>query len=1128
MKRHALMAGQLLNPVLENFSTMNLSEYIEALKNYKTLAPDIVCHKSIPGKEAQYGAWPTIDRLGNGGFGNFSNARKIFSQKGIDRLYLHQKEAVEQISKGIHTVVATPTASGKSLIYNLPVLETLLEDANARALYLFPLKALARDQLGTVRELLKIAQAIAEDSSKSKAADGLFATHSKAGEETANPSSIINAIPSDRERVTQKLSLSADVYDGDLTSYTKSKIRNNPPNFLLTNPEMLHLSMLAHHHLWEDFFRSLRYVVVDEVHTYRGVMGSHMAWVFRRLIRICRYYGTDPVFIFCSATIDNPVELASGLTGLEVQLVDGNHAPAGQKEILLMGGMAGAAQTAIQLMHAAIHRGLRTIVYAQSRKITELIAMWATQRAGELGEKISAYRAGFLPEERREIEEKLSSGELLAVVSTSALELGIDIGNLDLCILVGYPGTIMSTWQRAGRVGRDGKASAMIFVAHEDALDHYFMNNPDEFFSMPPEKAVINPYNEVIMARHLECAAADLSIKAGEAIIADDAVRWAMEKLERDATLLRSSDGSTWFSSRKSPHREVNLRGTGSTIPIFLAELMPEAESAFASEEGLRFEVESPPHKRSAAKSFKRVTPSKKSIISQQDGQSNPRRQKPLGSVDLHRAFYETHEGAVYLHHGETYVVGKFDHEKRFVEVNPERVSYFTRARSHKSTEILEITQTKSVWNCRIGLGRLQVTDQVTGFERKTVKGQKSLGIVPLDLPPNIFETEGLWIEIPLAVQDYLESNRYHFMGAIHALEHAAIGILPLLVMTDRNDLGGISIPFHPQIEGAAVFIYDGTPGGIGLSRQAFEGCDVMLERTFNAIASCKCEFGCPACVHSPKCGSGNRPIDKLAALTLLEEMKEQRPERLPCKTQSFSPSSINGEGENTEKRGNLNITAPPAMREMALTPIYRGKSNGSSNVKERVGRFESAHKIVKDGDTIRYGVLDLETRRSAKEVGGWHKADRMGVSCVVVYDSKSDQYIEYLQEDVPRLERDLLRYDLIIGFNIVKFDYKVLGGLSDFNFHGLPTLDLLVNIYETLGYRLSLNRLAEETLGEAKSADGLLALKWWKEGRLREIIDYCIQDVKVTKDLYLFGKDNGYLLFKNKAGKKVRLPVKF
>ena len=263
--------------------------------------------------------------------------------------------------------------------------------------------------------------------------------------------------------------------------------------------------------------------------------------------------------------------------------------------------------------------------------------------------------------------------------------------------------------------------------------------------------------------------------------------------------------------------------------------------------------------------------------------------------------------------------------------------------------------------------------------------------------------------------------------------------------------------------------------------------------------------------------------------------MKRQRIKRgLADKASPPNPILNNGAVESTEKRGDLILNAPLGLGEMARSPIYRGKSNGishvkeRSDVKERVAPFKSAMEKGSRKEEIRYGVLDLETRRSAKEVGGWHKADRMGVSCVVVYDSKSDQYIEYLQEDIPRLERDLLRYDLIIGFNIVKFDYKVLGGLSDFNFHGLPTLDLLVNIYETLGYRLSLNRLAEETLGEAKSADGLLALKWWKEGRLREIIDYCIQDVKVTKDLYLFGKDNGYLLFKNKAGKKVRLPVKF
>ncbi|MCG8564710.1 MAG: DEAD/DEAH box helicase, partial [Desulfobacterales bacterium] len=708
---------------------MSLEEYIQALKQYKGFRGDIVCHRQMAASQPVF----SEESLGLD-----HDPAPLLSAFNIERLFVHQVEAVSRIANGEHLVIATPTASGKSLTYNLPVLDHLRSSPQSHALYLFPLKALARDQLDTVQSYLKKIQKIDPELPK----------------------------------------LWAGVYDGDISSYMKAKIRKAPPQVLLSNPEMLHLAMLAHHHLWEDFFRNLQYVVIDEVHTYRGVMGSNMAWVFRRLRRICRFYGSEPRFIFCSATIANPAQLCQRLTGLKVGVVDKAGAPSGRKDVVLMRGLEGAAQTAIALIHSAVHRGLRTIVYTQSRKITELIAIWASQRAKKFKDKISAYRAGFLPEERREIEQKLASGELLAVVSTSALELGIDIGNLDLCVLVGYPGTIMSTWQRAGRVGRDGKDAAMVLIAHEDALDQYFINNPDIFFSMPPETAMINPANPVILKSHLECAAAELSLKADEAFVQDPLIQGAVGALELKGKLLRSANGELWMASRKNPHREVSLRGTGRSIPIF-----------------------------------------------------NQETRQSLGEIDRHRSYFETHEGAVYLHRGQSYMVTRFDHEKGSVEAVPKEVNYYTRALSSKNTEIIEIKESRMVHGTRMGYGRLKITEQVTGFDRKRVSTGKSLGIVPLNLPELTFETQGIWIEIPDRVREEIESRRMHFMGGIHALEHAAIGIMPLLVMTDRNDLGGISIPFHPQTSKAAVFVYDGVPGGLGLSRQAFDRAELLFQR---------------------------------------------------------------------------------------------------------------------------------------------------------------------------------------------------------------------------------------------------------------------------------------------------------
>jgi len=965
-------------------SEASVAEFLAWVERTPWLAVDIAGRRFFPAKAPRLALperpWPAPVRRG-------------LDLLGVRDLYEHQVRAVDLIRCGRHVVVATPTSSGKSLIYNLPVLEACHADRKARALYLFPLKALAQDQRRALDSL----------------AASLFPTPTSA------------------------------IYDGDTQASQRSRIRKNPPNVLFTNPDMLHLGILPSHESWSEFFTNLKFVVVDEVHTYRGIMGSHMAWVFRRLIRLCRLHGADPTFVCSSATIANPEELASDLTGLAMNAVLEGTAASPPKHMLLLNGVDGAARKAIGLLQEAMKRGLRTIVYCKSRRMTELIALWAGEREGEERDRISAYRAGFLPEERREIEARLSSGELLAVVSTSALELGIDIGGLDVCILVGYPGSIMATLQRSGRVGRGGREAVTFLVGHEDALDQYFMQHPDEFFALKAERAVINPRNPAIAARHLQCAAAEATLRAGDPLVGEN--RGLVEELVRGGELLQSRDGQEFFSKIRQPHRSVALRGTGATVAIT-------------------------------------------------DTDSGER----IGMVDGFRAVLETHPGAVYLHRGATYVIADLDLQAGLARARRTKVSYYTRVRHEKSTDIIEASASRPVFGAMVSLGRLKVTDQVTGYDRISTRGGRNLGTVPLYMPPLVFETQGVWIAIPETVRRQVEEEMLHFMGGIHALEHAAIGMMPLLVMTDRNDLGGISIPFHPQVGSAAVFIYDGLPGGCGLAGQAYDQYETLLERTLDVIRACACENGCPACVHSPKCGSGNRPIAKEAALRVLEGvMTGAAPETFG----EMPPAAGGHDAPRTPPAGLGSEAVGDALAQGARLP-----------------------------EGFRFAVLDLETRRSAQEVGGWHRADLMGVSCVVVYDSASGDFRDYLQEDVPRLVGDLVEFDLVVGFNILRFDYAVLSGLSRFDFSGLPTLDLLGSIHEFLGYRLSLDHLARETLGAAKSASGMQALAWWKEGRIADIIAYCRQDVAVTRDLYLFGLRYGHLIFRNKAEKTVRLPV--
>ena len=758
-----------------------------------------------------------------------------------------------------------------------------------------------------------------------------------------------------------------------------------------------------------------------------------MAWVLRRLKRICAYYGSRPQFILSSATVANPDELARDLLGEEATVITTSGAPRAKRHFVFLNPLDSAATAASLLIEASLRRGLRTIVYTQSRKLTELVSIWSQQRLGKLSGKLTSYRAGYLPEERREIEAKLSDGSLLGVISTSALELGIDIGDLDICILVGYPGTVMTTWQRGGRVGRKQNESLIILIALEDSLDQHFMRNPGDFFSREVESTVLNPANKTIGRIHLICAAAEQPIKTDEPLVQDPSVRELVYELVSEASLFLTADEKYWVGSRKYPHREVDLRGSGQTFII----------------------------------------------RNSSDGTA-------LGVIDFIRCLKECHPGAVYLHRGKTWLITELDLHTREVTAVRKNVNYFTRTMGSKTTEILNTYQTVDLHTFRVSFGYLRVTDTVTGFQRRLVAGQKLISRESLDLPPLVFETEGMWIEIPEKVQKQIEREQYHFMGGIHALEHAAISIFPLLVLCDRNDVGGIAHPFHEQLSHSAVFIYDGYPGGVGLSRKAFEKIDELLHLTHKTICDCPCDIGCPSCVHSPKCGSGNRPLDKQAALEILVLL-------LHSKT-TFSTRRRDITGLSLSEFR----TAGPEKKIAAINP------------------------------PARYGVFDVETQRSAADVGGWHRADRMGISVAVLYDSVSDSFKTYFERDIPELIHDLQTFELVVGFNNKRFDNRVLSAYSVFNLATLPTLDIMEVIANRLGYRLSLDRLAEHTLGVKKTANGLMALQWYKEGRFDEIINYCRQDVKITRDLFLFGLRNRYLLFQNKAGSIVRLPVDF
>jgi len=909
-----------------------------------------------------------------------SPINSYLSSQGIPNLYSHQVEAIEAVREGKNVIVTAATGSGKSLIYNLSVWERVLKDPETRALYIFPTKALTQDQLTSIEEFAPLCE---------------------------------------------DLKIRADIYDGDTSASRRAKIKRIPPHIVLTNPDMLQMGILPFHSAWREFLSRLRFVVLDELHTYRGVFGTHVAHIMRRMKRILTLYGSKAQFIASSATIDTPEEFARNLTGEEFLAVKKDGAPSGKKYFVLWESEASSYTEATNVFLETLDCGLKTILFTKARRITELVSSWIKEERPDLASKVASYRAGYLPSERREIEADLFGGKLAGVVSTSALELGIDVGELDCCILLGYPGSIVSTWQRGGRVGRGTKDALIIMIGLDDALDQYLIHHPEDFFSRRWEKMIINLENKPITYEHLPCAAAEHPLSGSDRAIYGDGFSSLLSSLEKEGKLFRDKEGGKWYPRRKYPQRDINIRSIGDTF----------------------------------------------AIIDLETG-------KTVGDVDETRLYHECHPGAIYLHRSEEYEILHLNQAARCVYAHRRHVDYYTKTSSWEEVEILKALRTRQVGASRLSLGEVRVTEHVTGFEKYKKRDQSLISEHSLSLPKRNFETVSLWLELPSDFSEIVAVKGADFAGALHAVEHATIAMFPLKVPCDRHDMGGYSFPFHVQTRTPTIFIYDAYPGGVGLAETAFDIPRELFETTLKLIRSCSCERGCPSCIQSPRCGSGNKPLDKEGAIMVLDYL-------------------VSGESRAAEE-----------IEEEALVQTNkRPEKRTTTELKDIV-------------------FFDLETQKTAEEVGGWEKSHLMRVSVAVVYSLRNNKFQLLTESNIRELIEELLARELVVGFNIKRFDYKVLTYYTDFDQEKIPTLDIHEVVMKFLGFPLSLERLSQATLGYGKIGNGLDAVRWFREGRTDKLGEYCRHDVKLVKELYEFGKENDYLLFEDKNKGILRIPV--
>ncbi|MGH8970850.1 MAG: DEAD/DEAH box helicase [Actinomycetes bacterium] len=732
------------------------------------------------------------------------------SAVGVSSPWRHQVEVAEHAYAGRSVVVSSGTASGKSLGYLLPALSAALEPGNdagtalsgrPTTLYLSPTKALAADQLRALTAL------------------GL------------------REVP-------------AASYDGDTPGEVRNWVRRNAA-YVLTNPDMLHRSVLPGHARWARFLRGLRFVVVDECHRYRGVFGSHVAAVLRRLQRVCAHYGSDPTFVLASATVSDPASSAGRLVGRDVVAVDDDASPRGETHFGLweppLTGLVGergapvrrtATAEVADLLADLVADGVRTVAFVRSRRAAETVSTTTRRLLAEvdpaLVDRVAAYRAGYLPEERRELEADLQEGRLLGVASTNALELGIDVAGLDAVLLAGYPGTRASLWQQAGRAGRSGQGALAVLVARDDPLDTFLTHHPEALFGRPVETTVLDPDNPYVLAPHLCAAAAELPLTAEDLALFGRSAEAVSEQLVERRLLRRRTAGLFWTGREgaRDAHALADIRGTGGQ-PVRLVE-----------EETGRL----------------------------------------LGTVDAGAAHSSAHQGAVYVHQGETYLVHSLDlagHVAMVERANPDHTTF-----ARDLTDIgVVATETSTSWGgTTLAFGTVQVVNQVVSFLRKRVLTGEVLGEEPLDLPPRRLRTKAVWWAIDEAVLDAARLAPADVPGAAHAAEHAAIGLLPLFATCDRWDIGGVSTAMHADTGTATVFVYDGHPGGAGFAERGFATAAAWLRATRDAIASCECSDGCPSCVQSPKCGNGNEPLDKSGAGRLLDAVLSGAPARAEAK----------------------------------------------------------------------------------------------------------------------------------------------------------------------------------------------------------------------------------------------------